>query len=632
MRLESIKIHGFRRLSDTGCFFSGKLTAFVGPNEAGKSTLLDALMSTNEPAAVPPRDRPRGREVSDHDGCLKLRFRLEADDVKALSGITAQETAVWFNFTMNYGGRIAYETEPRLRRPQDQRAKAAAALQRYFGTQAARELGRTTDGDGPGNMLDAVGDLVALDGDLNQDQVQLAQELAGILEKLPGLAARTSTALSAWIHEQEPDDPHGVAAAILFARRPLFAWFGEAERMLASDYHLPDVAADPPAALRNLAQLADLDLQRLSQAVAGGDVGLVESMTEAANALLRSVFENAWSQAPVFVRLKQDAQTLRILVSVEGGGYSSIAERSDGLKIFVALTAFGALRDTTDRQLILVIDEAEQHLHYDAQADLIRMLDRQEVAAQVIYTTHSAGCLPLDLGTGVRPVLPLPERPGNSRLANNFWTESPGFMPLLMAMGAAAMAFTPSRYAVITEGATEMLLLPTLLREATGRDRLDYQVAPGIAEATTDQLKALDLEGARVAYMVDGDEGGIRHAKRLASVGVPASKIIPLGGAKSGLSLEEILRVDVYLAAVNEVVLRKHGADRRMIASDLLDTAPRSKSVDAWCKKHALEPISKTSVAAALLENPANRHLTNEGANVLRTVHAALCATLGLPI
>jgi len=631
MRLESIKVHGFRRLADTGCFLSGKLTAFVGPNEAGKSSLLDALMSTNDPSEVPLRDRPRGREVSDRDRCLELRFRLEADDVAALSGVTAVETAVWFHFTLNYGGNIVYETEPRLSRPQVQRTKAAAALQRYSGTQAARELERSADADGPGNMLDSVGGLVALDDDLDQNQVQLTQELAGILEKLPGLAARTATALSDWLLEQEPDDPHAVATAILFERRPRFAWFGDAERTLASDYHLPDVVADPPAALRNLAQLAELDLQRLSQAVAGDDVGLVESMTEAANVRLRSVFEYAWSQAPVFVRLKQDAQTLRILVSVEGGGYSSIAERSDGLKTFVALTAFGALRGPTDRRLILVIDEAEQHLHYDAQADLIRMLDRQEVAAQVIYTTHSAGCLPLDLGTGIRPVLPHSDRPGTSRLANNFWTESPGFTPLLMAMGAAAAAFTPSRYAVLTEGVTEMLLLPTLLREATGRDRLDYQVAPGIAEATTDQLEALDLEAARVAYMVDGDDGGTAHAKRLATVGVPATKIIRLGGTKSDLSLEDLLRVDVYLAAVNEALLRKHGAARRMVVSDLLENVPRTKSVDGWCNKHALEPISKSSVVAALLETRSDRLLTKEGAKVLRTVHAALCAALGLP-
>jgi predicted ATP-dependent endonuclease of OLD family len=51
---------------------------------------------------------------------------------------------------------------------------------------------------------------------------------------------------------------------------------------------------------------------------------------------------------------------------------------------------------------ILLLDEIETHLHYDAQADLAQMLAKQEIVAKVIYTTHSMGCLPEDLGTGVR--------------------------------------------------------------------------------------------------------------------------------------------------------------------------------------------------------------------------------------
>jgi predicted ATP-dependent endonuclease of OLD family len=97
------------------------------------------------------------------------------------------------------------------------------------------------------------------------------------------------------------------------------------------------------------------------------------------------------------------------------------------------------------------------------------MLDRQPIAQQVIYTTHSAGCLPPDIGTGVRPIIPS-ESGGTSTLSNSFWTEGPGFTPMLLAMGASAAAFAPTRYAVLTEGASDMLLLPTLLREATGRD------------------------------------------------------------------------------------------------------------------------------------------------------------------
>lgn len=631
MRLERIKIHSFRRLVDTGCFLTGKLTAFVGPNEAGKSSLLDALMLTNQPDEVSSRDWPRGGATTKEHPCLELRYRLDADDVDALSGLFTRNTAIWFYLEMDHGGRTSCWTEPLLRRPPAVRRKAAVALNRYSGTRSAQSLQRTGDDEGVGTMLDVVSALVVNEADLDEDSAHVVDALASSLEQFSGLGARAASALREWLTEELMERPDERAADILFSRRPKFAWFGDAERTLASDYNLPDVADDPPAALSNLARLAGLDLQRLHTAVATADAGLTESLTEAANARLRTVFEDAWLQSPTFLRLKQDGQTLRLLVSIEGGGFSSIAERSDGLRTFAALTAFGALRDSRTNGVILLIDEAERHLHYDAQADLIRMLERQEVADQVLYTTHSAGCLPLDLGTGVRPVIPVPERPGSSRLANNFWTEGPGFMPLLLAMGAGAAAFTPSRYAVLTEGATEMLLLPSLMREATGRDQLHYQVAPGIAEATNEQLRTLDLEGARVAYLVDGDRGGAAHAARLAAAGVPRDKIVSLGGATSDISLEDLLLVDVYVAALNEALVRKHGRGLRVASLNVSASVSRSKTVDAWCRKHALAPVSKAAVAAALLEIPATRRLTIEGKKILKIAHKELSLALGLP-
>lgn len=159
----------------------------------------------------------------------------------------------------------------------------------------------------------------------------------------------------------------------------------------------------------------------------------------------------------------------------------AIAERSDGLRQYVSLLAFATL-EKTEQPPILLIDEAEAHLHYDAQADLVQMFARQELATKVIYTTHSVGCLPEDLGTGVRLVEM--NSPTTSIIRNWFWeTDEPGFSPLLFGIGAKALAFMPVRFALITEGATDIILLPTLFREATGKSSLGFQVVPGLSVA-----------------------------------------------------------------------------------------------------------------------------------------------------
>jgi predicted ATP-dependent endonuclease of OLD family len=241
---------------------------------------------------------------------------------------------------------------------------------------------------------------------------------------------------------------------------------------------------------------------------------------------------------------------MRVMVTSKVGRFSPISERSDGLRMFVALTTFVQAR-ANGRPVVLLIDEAENHLHYDAQADLMGVLERQELASQVIYTTHSAGCLPDELGGNIVAVVPDIET-GYSTIDSSYWTGGLGFTPLMMAMGAGAAAITPSRYAILAEGHSEALILPRLIREATGLHRLGYQIAAGIAEAGGDEIPTLDAEAARVAYLVDGDGGGEANAKKLVRAGVDNARIVHLGGAGSDLCLESLIDEAVYQACVQE--------------------------------------------------------------------------------
>lgn len=81
------------------------------------------------------------------------------------------------------------------------------------------------------------------------------------------------------------------------------------------------------------------------------------------------------------------------------------------------------------------------------------------------------GCLPSDLGRGIRPVV---QKEGErSDIKNGFWIDEPGFRPVMIAMGLNPLAFTVARNSLIAEGPCETILLPTLIRQATGKSELD---------------------------------------------------------------------------------------------------------------------------------------------------------------
>jgi predicted ATP-dependent endonuclease of OLD family len=273
---------------------------------------------------------------------------------------------------------------------------------------------------------------------------------------------------------------------------------------------------------------------------------------------------------------------------------------------------------------ILLIDEADIHLHYDAQADLIQMLSRQQQAAQVIYTTHSAGCLPQDLGTGVRLVEPNEDQE-RSGVENWPWQKDQGFGPLLLGMGASTLAFVPTRAALIGEGGSDVVLLPTLIRQAVGLQTLDFQVAPGAAEASGATSAHIDFQGSKVAWLVDGDKGGADNRRNLGSSNIPSERIFTLGGEGSGLTTEDLVQTEVLVDAVNEELRRSHGEDAARLLIGNVPSPGRWRNLKTWCEAEGLAVPNKGAVAHRIADQRHVRPLVAaDRVEMLRALHTEL--------
>jgi predicted ATP-dependent endonuclease of OLD family len=154
--------------------------------------------------------------------------------------------------------------------------------------------------------------------------------------------------------------------------------------------------------MKNLVAIAELDVDRLWLHVERGVGSSIESTIAEANVKLRAFFSQAWNQSKVTVHFKMDSNRLELWLTEldDAGRVTDIEERSDGLLMFVSLAAFVASQQLTVPP-ILLIDEAEMHLHFDAQADLVGVLLKQVQATQVFYTTHRRGeDIPLRHGDG----------------------------------------------------------------------------------------------------------------------------------------------------------------------------------------------------------------------------------------
>lgn len=667
MRLLKVKLEGIRRFEKTDALLvADRLVAIVGPNEAGKTSLLRALDQVDrieEP--LPATMATRQCSVSP---AIRALFELDTADRDAIADIhDAHDVARCWVVRTTSGTRWRLERSPK--RDLAPRRSIKAALGTLEGDVAVDSAFDDPDQPLSSDDWDTAEATSGLDTDsLSDEQRAALQRLADQLEFVAepeadpddvdgdegeraragserenrGLARKAvvQTLRDVVALESQPS-PFSRVISILRQRLPTIIEFDDEDRDLRTEYDLQEIGdSPPPAALANVASLAELDLGALRQAIEAGDHGTVRLVRENANRRLEEVFNESYGQSDVCLQLDTDGFLLRLLVRSEGGeDFIELSERSAGFRWFVALVAFLAHR-RYERPLVL-IDEIETHLHYVAQADVIDVLTRQTIADQVIYTTHSAGALPPDLGRGVRAVVPVAGRQ-RSEISNSFWTSGPGFTPLLFGLGASTLPFSIPRHLVVAEGASDAVLLPSLIREASGVDELPYRIAPGIANTPAEDLRKLDDEGGRVVYLVDGDDGGHAHRENLLAAGIDGARIIDLatvGG--DGFTPEDGVVLDLLMEAVNREG-EPFWNGQRPTAEGLPDTG-RSKAIEDWCKDENLPSVSKVRVAQAIVEaswgpladeadGEGGRQIlsSEEGRRSLARLHQLVLGALGL--
>ena len=600
MDLFSATFAGFRRYADTWINLDAPTIAVVGPNEAGKSSLLRALVIAGTDDPVPDADITRGLVLPPNAELVRLRFRIRPEELEVHHPEAAGR---WLFVSKRRDGPRELRIEPPLERDLTARKAFIRALDTLTGRRWYERLVTGTSYEA--TALDLLEAIQTDEQTLPDDVLSRLAEFRGFV--LEGLGEdsrrqdvqRVVKAIDSTIAIESEPHPNDVALEVLKAKVPTFLEFDEASRNLRSTYNLQEPNDFKAVALRNIASTAGLGLRALRDAITGGNTGLAKSIIEQANERLRVVLQEAWHQSDLEVWFDHEGPVLQILARTNRRDFFFLEDRSDGLRTFISLHAF-AHRGLAARPVLLV-DEAEVHLHYDAQSDLVGVFESQELADRIIYTTHSAGCLPRDLGRSVRVVIADPEA-DRSEIKNQFWQLGAGAMPLIMSMGATTLAFAASRHAVFAEGASDHLLLPALMREVVGLESLPFQVLPGLASTGSGSIAELQLGASRSAFVVDGDAGGESKRQSLLASGIDPRRIVMLGRRNtSRLQLEDLLDLKILCSAINEEIRRWSNVPLPEILPGDLPRRSRSAAIDAWCETNGATPPSRPAIAVRIL-------------------------------
>ena len=664
MRLIKARVQGYRSIVDTGYFDveDGK-TILVGPNEAGKTAILQALQKLNPPEGVtlfdPLRDYPRARYDEDIkngkidpkkftvvEGHFALEDTDKADFPEAYHSVTYVYGRYLDNTTWHRldGGldRLTYgELEKDLLR-MCQHFKATSEAQ---GEQSSAQDAIQNGLDGIINGLTKTSLVTAekakqisewikknfkyLDEDSEKEEkrydritdlLERPSERNVVLKKCEALLpkfilfsnyfrikpALHLKKLSERIERKILDDDQYDYGNICLLK---FLGFTAKELADAGDTSRFDLNR-PEQYEKYKAQLDDRDY-RLNAAT----IRLTNAIREIWNPTQDSRDANK-------LRIKVDGQYLKVVVEDDLGVEVELDQRSEGFQWMVSFyVVFFAEASDKHKNAILLLDEPGQSLHALKQAEFRETLSKLSEKNQTIYTTHS----PFLVGTNeldkVRVVEMVDRTTGTKVHLCLTATDSGAILPLQEALGydlAQSMFFHKKK--LVLEGLTDMWYLETLseILKADGKTGINDQIAlipANCASKVVYFATILHAQNLKVAALLDSDAEGDQAAKQDTLVNALGSKRIlrtkdAYTGKVANAEIEDMLRDTLLQIAKDEL-----GWDATALAVtqtgrpivDILASVAKkdfskyklAKAFIRWARDHSLSDLNAQEIDQA---------------------------------
>lgn len=577
MRLLQARIRHYRSIKDTGWFDVDRLkTILVGPNEAGKTVILQALQQLNPPTGVkrfePLRDYPRSLynkistgEVKPGDTIVVSgKFSIDDDDVAEI-GDEFKGCTYTYHRRLDNSALHSIEGAPDY--PEySQIKKKLIRLCNHCDSriQEENENNIAKEEAKPADQRKTVSPITSATDQLKSIELNLGNS--------PTMDETNSQVLLTWLEkiytyideensseERRYEDivdslqvaaKRNVALAKLDKGRPVFVLFNNyyrvrprihlahlAERLNTNildddqyDYgnscllkllgftakELSDLGNPTPPADHDSAAVQEYqdNIDKRTYQLNAASVHLTEEIT--------SIWKPDKSRDEAArLRIQADGQYLKVVVEDELGVEVELDQRSEGFQWLVSFfVVFFAEARSKYKNAILLLDEPGINLHGLKQREFRQTISRLAESNQVIYTTHSPFLVGPDELDIVRVVEMTDRKVGTKIHTTISAGDSAGLLPLQEALGydLAQSLFAQQRNLVV-EGLTDYWYIESVseLANASNGDSLNSKIALVIASTAGKVVyfaTILFAHNLKVAALLDSDSAGDRAAEQ----------------------------------------------------------------------------------------------------------------------
>ena len=600
MRLRKFRVQAFRCIHDSGDIVVGDLAAFVGRNESGKTTILQALTMLDKDEVISELDLCD--EMTEH---LKSEirivegdFELNQDETEIVKekfpGLQLKKLKI---FRTNKNPEIQYDFgDIKIDQKEDENLE--------YWQNITKQLSNFVESIP--NYISKKLDTDFFTGNTPKDKKIIQAELDEFDNTLQAIATEEQQVISEWEETYtniiknvekiliDNTESEALKNFIMDNLHPRFVYFSDYKKILGNinltEYikESENGAAtgieyiegfDRAETVRNLLYLAELEVEKLEE-LKNSPSKLIKFLNTASRNLTQRL-NPSWKGEAINVELRLNpGNILSVVISdVHKDGTITntglLNRRAEGFKwTFSFIVNFAAETQRSElKEAILLLDEPARNLHPTQQAGISDLLKNLAGSNQVLYATHSPFMI-FDYTPGNLLVVELDRKTHLSKIFYEYWkADDATLTPILYGLSKGLVdsitdreVGNNSRPLIIVETMSDTMYLNAFDKflQDPNISMNPLNVVPAYAKNSVLPLSIFHHNhGYNTFVLLDNDYESKQIAEQLKNNKFSETQIIFFERDGNLLqSMEDYMVTEDYLYAVNqtyEIKLRREG-------------------------------------------------------------------------
>lgn len=516
MKLSKFRIRDYKSIIDSGdCFPTESITILAGKNEAGKSSILEALSEFN--TGTPINEKALPIVNASLRPSIEITLGFDKNDWREIIKKTNLDEAVSNevkeflqsinSLTIKKEYPSSYKMSPELEEAtkkwfnqQDKKLKDSLAL--------ALTASLVSQPTSTSELVTRVASIITASSRHNTTKQALSYIQSG-LDKIPGSPSTTELQLTrneltkiqsevdTLIASKQALDLQLSNAVLGYC--PNFILFSSFEDVFPSE--IPFGQLESNTWIQDLAKISDLNIEVLQ----GTNSAIKKQHKHKLNSKLNLDFQQYWTQDYSNLSVDWDSSTLNFWIE-ENGNFYPPDMRSQGRRWHLAFYVKVSARVRANAANILLIDEPGLYLHATAQRDILKHLEDSGRSNQIIFSTHSPYLIEPDKIDRIRLVIKLDKTGSMVENKIHAVADKETLTPILSAIGLEinqGIVNANLVQNVVVEGPSDYFYL-TALAHYLQIEHIKF-VSGGGAGNMPKVGTILQGWGAKIIYLFDND-------------------------------------------------------------------------------------------------------------------------------